>query len=91
MEKKLINGKVYKETDFEEVVSSHNEDGSVFYHIFYGDVDWHKNGNRQKAICVFMRYGDRVNVRTPANILLKDLLKVEEAIAILKSRNMEVE
>lgn len=88
MERKLISGKVYKEIDFEEVQSSHNDKGDIFYHVFYGNVDWKKDGNEQKAICVFMKYNGKVNVITPANVLLKDMFKVEEAIARLKARNI---
>lgn len=90
MDKKLINGEVYKEIDFEEVVSSHNARGDIFYHIFYGDVDWKKDGNLQKAICIFMKYDEKVNTRTPANILLQDLSRVEEAMARLKARNINL-
>jgi hypothetical protein len=90
MEKKLINGEVYKEIDFEEIISSHNNQGDIFYHIFYGDVDWQRDGNTQKGICIFMKYDNKVNVRTPANILLKDLFRVEEAIARLKARNIKI-
>jgi hypothetical protein len=91
MEKKLIDGEVYKEIDFEEVVSSHNDKGDILYHIFYGDVDWHKDGNLQKAICIFMKYNNRISFQTPANILLKDLFRVEEGIAKLKARNIAIE
>lgn len=90
MVRKLINGEVYKEIDYEEVASSHNNQGDIFYHIFYGDVDWQRDGNTQKAICIFMKYDNKVNVRTPANVLLKDLFRVEEAIATLKARNIKI-
>ncbi|NRT90889.1 hypothetical protein [Clostridium beijerinckii] len=89
MEKKFINGQVYKEIDFEEVVSSHNDKGDILYHIFYGDVDWHRDGNLQKALCIFMKYNNKISFQTPANVLLTDLLIVEEAISRLKARNME--
>jgi hypothetical protein len=84
---KLINGKIYKEIDFEEILSSHNNIGSIYYHIFYGDVDWHQDGQLKKAICIFMRYDDKVNFRTPANILINDLKSVEDGIRNLKLRN----
>lgn len=87
MKNNLIKGKIYKEIDYEEVLSHHNSNGTIFYHIFYGEVDWHKDGQNRKAICIFMRYGDRINFRTPANILLEDLNAVEECIDKLKSRN----
>lgn len=91
MEKKLINGEIYNETDFEEVLSNHNNEGNIFYHIFYGNVDWHKDGNIHKAICIFMKYNGKVSFQTPANILLEDLSKVEEAITRLKARNIVIE
>ncbi len=87
MQRKLINGKIYKEIDFEEVVSTHNDKGDIFYHIFYGDVDWHKDGYRRKAISIFMKYGERISFQTPPNIPLEDLTKVEQAIEKLKKRN----
>lgn len=88
MERKLMNGKVYKEIDFEEVLSSHSGQSDIFYHVFYGTVDWNKDGNEQKAICIFMKYKGKVNVLSPANVLISDLFKVEEAIAKVKQRNL---
>jgi hypothetical protein len=73
------------------IPANHNPDGSVKYHVCYGEVDWERNGNTRPAIFILMSYNDRISYTVPAHLTLDgenvtDFEKVYEALTYLKMK-----
>lgn len=82
-------------TIHEEIVitSNHKDDGSVKYHVCYGEVDWEKNGMRRPAVFVLMSYDGKISYQLPAHLTLDgegetDFDKVYEALTYLKNKHL---
>lgn len=78
----------------EQVVipANHRKDGSVKYHVCYGEVDWEKNGNTRPAIFILMSYKGKINYQSPAHLTLDtdgetDFDKVYEALTYMKAKH----
>jgi len=78
----------------EEVVieANHNPNGTVKYHVCYGDVDWERSGtNLRPAVFILMSYNGRKSYTTPAHLTLDsegmtDFEKVYEALTYLRMK-----
>lgn len=73
------------------IVSDHEKDGSVKYHVCYGEVDWGRNGVRRPAVFILMSYDGKINYRTPAHLTMSsegetDFEKVFEALHYLRMK-----
>ncbi|MDA2251859.1 hypothetical protein [Bacillus thuringiensis] len=88
-------GNEYKvHTVKEEVIieANHNPNGTVKYHVCYGDVDWERNGeNLRPAVFILMSYNGKKSYTTPAHLTLNsegitDFEKVYEALTYLKMK-----
>lgn len=86
---------IHKEPiDFIDIPAPQHSSGA-FYRVVYGDVDWNKDGNFNRAIYVLMGYENGINYRRVAHILttssepngLSDLDLVQAAIQKLKERH----
>ncbi|KAB7707425.1 hypothetical protein F9802_06640 [Bacillus aerolatus] len=73
------------------ITANHNKDGSVKYHVCYGEVDWKKDGNKRPAVFILMSYKGRINYQSPAHLTLDaeeetDFEKVYKALTYLKMK-----
>jgi hypothetical protein len=84
---------VYQEWDRELVQTSYHPD--FYYRIFFGTVDWERNGDLRRAYTVFIQKGNsgdwdlakrEIIFRMPAHILNEDLDKVMVALDVLRRR-----
>jgi hypothetical protein len=73
------------------ISANHNPNGTVKYHVCYGEVDWERNGKTRPTVFILMSYNDRISYTVPAHLTLDgegvtDFEKVYEALTYLKMK-----
>ena len=84
---------VYQEWDHILIQTSYHHD--YYYRVFFGGVDWKRNGDVNAAYTVFYQHGNNpawgphIVLREPAHIMPGDLDRIVGALQTLRQRHQD--